>query len=217
MDKKRLYTQADLDAYAETIKRECEQMLLRQRARIDELRVSLRAAEKKIADFEGQKDRVYRAINAALKKADDIERVSIIKYNQEIAQLKSFHNKWVSYFNKILAAYPLDEDLIAASKASGRIAEVLGRIPDLDARYDEEREKLIDSIEEENAAIADATEIEETPMPPSLSQKEEAAPPSQDDFAADRSPAGFSFAEALHPKGDLKDIMRELGIIIDDD
>jgi len=128
MDKKRLYTQADLDAYAETIKRECEQMLLRQRARIDELRVSLRAAEKKIADFEGQKDRVYRAINAALKKADDIERVSIIKYNQEIAQLKSFHNKWVSYFNKILAAYPLDEDLIAASKASGRIAEVLERI-----------------------------------------------------------------------------------------
>lgn len=215
MDKKKLYTQADLEAYTEAVKRECEQMLLRQRARIDELRTGLRAAEKKIAEFEEQKDRVYKAISAAVKKADDIERVSLIKYNQEIAQLKSFHNKWVNYFNKIIAAYPLDDELMAASKASGKIAEVLERAGDVDVQYATEHDKLVRSIEEENAIIPDADDIS-LDTAPDLETATDTAQPVPDDYA-DRSPAGFSFAEALHPKDDLKDIMRELGIIIDED
>ena len=36
------------------------------------------------------------------------------------------------------------------------------------------------------------------------------------DEYTDRSPAGFSFEEALHPKDDLEDIMRDLGLIMDD-
>ena len=201
-DKKKIYTQADIDAYSEAIKRECEQMLLRQRDRIDELRTSLRAAEKKIAEFEGQKNTVYKAITAALKKADDIERVSLIKYNQEIAQLKSFHNKWIGYFNKIIEKYPLDDELVAASKVNGKIAEVLDRAGDIDEQYRTERDRLMASLDEEE---------DERPF------AEEASSDDGHDDYADRSPAGFSIAEALHPKDDLKDIMRELGIIIDED
>ncbi len=201
-DKKKIYTQADIDAYSEAIKRECEQMLLRQRDRIDELRTSLRAAEKKIAEFEKQKSTVYKAITAALKKADDIERVSLIKYNQEIAQLKSFHNKWIGYFNKIIEKYPLDDELVAASKVNGKIAETLERAGDIDEQYRIERDRLMASLEED----------EELPF----AEEASSVDAKQDDYA-DRSPAGFSIAEALHPKDDLKDIMRELGIIIDDD
>lgn len=213
-DKKKLYTQADIDAYSQAIKRECEQMLLRQRDRIDELRVALREAEKKIAEFESKKEIVYKAITAALKKADDIERVSLIKYNQEIAQLKSFHNKWVSYFNKIIEKYPLDEELVAASRASGKIADVLARAGDIDKQYQTERERLADSIAEDydDFSAPDAAELAAS----SVAANSEGEMPKQDDYA-DRSPAGFSIAEALHPKEDLKDIMRELGIIIDDD
>ncbi len=38
---------------------------------------------------------------------------------------------------------------------------------------------------------------------------------SENDYA-DRSPSGFSFEEALHPQQDLKDIMRDLGLLMDD-
>ncbi len=209
--KKKVYTKADFDAYAEAVKRELEQVLLRQRERIDELRTQLDAAEKKVADNESKKELVYKAITAALKKADDIERITLIKYNQEISQLKSFHNKWVGYFNRIMAQYPLDDELAAASKVNGRIAEVLGKTGDLDEQYRAERERLMQSVADD--ADFDVSEA-------SAAAAESAAQFAQsatDDEYKDRSPSGFSIAEALHPKDDLMDIMRELGVIMDDE
>lgn len=198
MDGKKKYTKTDFDSYAEEVRRECESTLLRQRERIDELKKSLAAAERKIAKYESQKELVYKAITAALKKADDIERVSLIKYNQEIAQLKSFHEKWLSYYNDIIAAYPLDEELIEASKVNRKISDVLSRAGDVDGQLEQEKEKL-------QASLDDDDDVEQ-----------EVSAAAEDDYA-DRSPAGFSFAEALHPKEDLKDIMRELGVIMEDD
>ncbi|MDE6200671.1 MAG: hypothetical protein K2M47_02155 [Clostridiales bacterium] len=200
MDGKKKYTQSDLDSYAEAVRRECEGTMLRQRERIDELKKSLSAAERKIAKYESQKELVYKAITAALKKADDIERVSLIKYNQEIAQLKSFHEKWLSYYNNIIAAYPLDDELVEASRVNRKISEVLTHAGDIESQYEQERERLKTSLDDED----DGDEGQE-------------ASAAVDDEYTDRSPAGFSFSEALHPKEDLKDIMRELGVIMDDD
>ena len=198
MDGKKKYTKADLDSYTEAVRREYEVTLLKQRERIDELKKSLAAAERKIAKYESQKELVYKAITSALKKADDIERVSLIKYNQEIAQLRSFHEKWLSYYNDIIAAYPLDEELIEASKVNRKISDVLSRVGDIDGQIEQEREKLEESLNAEEDAA------------------QEVSAATEDDYS-DRSPAGFSFAEALHPKEDLKDIMRELGVLIDDE
>lgn len=193
--KKKIYTKTDFDNYTAAVRRECEDTLLKQRERIEELRSALEKAEKKAEKLESQKELVYKAITAALKKADDIERVSLIRYNQEIAQLKSFHDKWIGYFNKIIERYPLDPDIVAVGKVNGKIAEVLGKTGDLEAQYKEERDRLVQSLDEEESAAAAAEPV--------------------DDYA-DRSPAGFSFSEALHPKDDLKDIMKELGILMDD-
>ena len=202
-DKKKVYSKAEFNNYAEAVRRECEQTLIRQRERIDELRKSLADAEKRIAEYESQKELVYKAITAALKKADDIERVSLIKYNQEIAQLKSFHDKWIGYYNKIIEAYPLDDNLVAASKTSGKIAEVLDRAGDIETQYETERQRLMSSLQDES---------EDEPV----TEIAAATPQQSNDEYTDRSPAGFSFAEALHPKEDLKDIMRELGVLMDD-
>ncbi len=209
--KKKVYTKADFDAYAEAVKRELEQVLLRQRERIDELRTQLDAAEKKVADNESKKELVYKAITAALKKADDIERVTLIKYNQEIAQLKSFHNRWVGYFNRIMAQYPLDDELAAASKVNGRIAEVLGKTGDLDEQYRAERERLMQSVADD-----DSFDVSEANAAAAESAAQFAQSATDDEYK-DRSPSGFSIAEALHPKDDLMDIMRELGVIMDDE
>ncbi|MDE7165337.1 MAG: hypothetical protein K2O04_07955 [Clostridiales bacterium] len=198
MDGKKKYTQTELDSYTDAVRRECESTLMRQRERIDELKKSLAAAERKIAKYESQKELVYKAITSAIKKADDIERVSLIKYNQEIAQLKSFHEKWLSYYNDIIAAYPLDDELIEASKVNRKISDVLTRAGDIDGQLEQEREKLQQSLDGDD------------------DEPEQEVSAADDDYA-DRSPAGFSFTEALHPKEDLKDIMRELGVIMDDE
>lgn len=208
MEEKRKYTNAEVKGYIESVKREYELTFARQRERIDELRSALEAAEKKNAEYESQKGLVYKAITSALKKADDIERVSLIKYNQEIAQLKSFHDKWVGYFNKIIAKYPLEYELVAASKVSGKIADVLSKASDVEQQYVQERERLRESIDSEEPEFAES-------VTSSFDDSEVAANVADDEYT-DRSPAGFSFAEALHPKQDLKDIMKELGVLIDD-
>ena len=208
MEEKRKYTNAEVKGYIESVKREYELTFARQRERIDELRSALEAAEKKNAEYESQKGLVYKAITSALKKADDIERVSLIKYNQEIAQLKSFHDKWVGYFNKIIAKCPLEDELVAASKVSGKIADVLSKASDVEQQYEQERERLRESIDSEEPEFAES-------VTSSFDDSEVAANVADDEYT-DRSPAGFSFAEALHPKQDLKDIMKELGVLIDD-
>ena len=208
MEEKRKYTNAEVKGYIESVKREYELTFARQRERIDELRSALEAAEKKNAEYESQKGLVYKAITSALKKADDIERVSLIKYNQELAQLKSFHDKWVGYFNKIIAKYPLEDELVAASKVSGKIADVLSKASDVEQQYVQERERLRESIDSEEPEFAES-------VTSSFDDSEVAANVADDEYT-DRSPAGFSFAEALHPKQDLKDIMKELGVLIDD-
>ncbi len=197
MDGKKKYSKTDFDNYAAAVRNEYESTILQQRERIDELKTELDREKTRNGELESQKDLVYRAITQALKKADDIERVSLIRYNQEIAQLKSFHDKWIGYYNKIIAKYPLDDDLVATSKINGKIAEVLDKAGDIESQYRSERERLVESLQEESAAV-DSSE-------------------NQASDYADRSPAGFSFAEALHPKDDLKDIMRELGVIMDDE
>ena len=190
MEDKKKYTKADLDNFVLAVKNEYESTLIKQRERIDELKTDLDAAKKRATALEKEKSLIYRAITQALRKADDIERVALIRYNQEIAQLKSFHDRWIGYYNKIIEKYPLDDDLVATSKVNAKISEVLDRSGDLEAQYAAERERLVESVSESAATDGD-------------------------DYA-DRSPAGFSFTEALHPKDDLKDIMRELGVIMDE-
>ena len=198
MDGKKRYTQTEVDELVEHIKREISETILEQRERITELKKQLGEAERKIAKYESQKELVYKAITAALKKADDIERVSLIKYNQEIAQLKSFHEKWMTYYNHIIEQYPLDQTLIETSRVNRKVSDVLTRAGDIDSQYEEERERLKDSLDDEE-------------------ESEELATDGEVDEYTDRSPAGFSFTEALHPKEDLKDIMRELGVIMDEE
>lgn len=224
MDGKKKYTKADFDNYTAAVKKECELTLLKQRERIDELRAELSKAERKISEYESQKDLVYKAITVALKKADDIERVSLIKYNQEIAQLKSFHDKWTGYFNKIIEKYPLSDELVAASRANGKIADVLGKTGDIDAQFLSERERLMDSLDDEEsilassggAAIADATADADAEQAAAGTEAKAKYGKAANGDYADRSPAGFSLYEAMHPKQDLKDIMQELGVLIDD-
>ena len=80
---------------------------------------------------------------------------------------------------------------------------MLDKAGDIEAQYETERQRLMSSLQSENEDEF-------------VREAAAATPQNTDDEYTDRSPAGFSFAEALHPKEDLKDIMRELGVLMDD-
>ena len=113
---KKGYAPKEVDAYIAAVKREYESTILKQRDRIKEMLREKEAADKELAAHREKSSQIGKAIVSAVAKAAEIERLSRIKYSQEIARLKAFHEKWTKYYDKILDEYPLDARLAAAEK-----------------------------------------------------------------------------------------------------
>ena len=276
---KKGYSTAEVDDYLKKITDEYDSVSIAQTERIHDLKSALVETEARIKAYKEKTGLITKAIYNAVAKAEEIERLSKLKYEQEIAQLKAFHEKWMSYYNKILEKYPIDEDLIYAGKFNRQMRKILAsagesakdgvsaNISDiLEKTYENEKkrleEKRIGYITVKTRGKADETEegddaILKTMIPgadlssPIISgefdpverikqylasektkQKEEKKKKKSSDTAAakgggksvgsaenygDCSPSGFSFEEALNPKDDLEQIMRDLGLLLSDD
>lgn len=179
---KKNYTSKEVGEFVALIKSNYEGTIADLREQLVEANEALEEANAEIDRLKSQKALISRAITEALTKADDIERVSMIKYNREISQLKAFHDKWQDYYNKIIAQYPLDDELVKTSELNEKISNILAATDEIEARVEQETKRLQESV------------------------------------ATDDEPheSGFSFSEALNPKDDLKKIMADLGIVIDD-
>lgn len=185
MDKK-VYTSADVQRFLDEVKKGYEDTLFAQRERIDSLKAQCDELEKENRRLTAGQNAIARSITKAVEKADEIQRITLIKYNQEIAALKSFHDKWQSYYTKIIEKYPLDDDLVAASRVNSKISAVLDDSGALEEQFERESQRLRGA--EETASAIDS-----------------------------KSSSGFSFEEALHPKEKLEDILKELGVVYDED
>ncbi|MDE7395964.1 MAG: hypothetical protein K2M95_07600, partial [Clostridiales bacterium] len=64
----------------------------------------------------------------AVKKAEEIEKLSKIKYTREIARLKAFHEKWTAYYEKLFQAYPLDDRLAALGAFNRKMDKILSGV-----------------------------------------------------------------------------------------
>ena len=171
-----------------------------------------------------------------------------------------------------MESYPLDEELMAASKFNNRMRNILAGgagegnayekmpVKQLEENYEKETERLQEkrigyiNVKTKDGAEGDEGQILREMLPdgdmdsPILSgnfdpierinryfssektQKKEvrkpvekereisatASAPVFSDEYSDRSESGFSFEEALNPKEDLSEIMKELGLFSDD-
>lgn len=125
---KKGYAPKEVDAYIAAVKREYESTILKQRDRIKEMLREKEAADKELAAHREKSSQIGKAIVSAVAKAEEIERLSRIKYSQEIARLKAFHEKWTKYYDKILDEYPLDARLAAAGEFNRRMDRILSRV-----------------------------------------------------------------------------------------
>lgn len=93
-----------------------EKMMSEQKERIFEL-IDENKKLKDLNDIYRKKDEeISGALMLAVQKANEYETASKIQYELEVKRIKVFHQKWISYFNKIKELLPEDKNLIAAEK-----------------------------------------------------------------------------------------------------
>ena len=211
---KKGYSPGEVDEYIAAVKREYEAAIIKQRDRIAELVEENKANENELDSYREKSGRISKAIESAVEKAEEIERLSRLKYNQEIARLKAFHEKWTKYYEKILDEYPLDSRLTAVGEFNRKMDKILSGV---------------NEIASENAAVSIATvpsksaPVDKPKSIDPLGRIEKhfgeepvtVAPAAVREFA-DRSSSGFSFEEALNPTEDLESILKDLGLSADD-
>ncbi len=260
---KKGYAKAEVDAYILNLVKNYEGTAASQKQLIEDLKYKLDESEKKNKAYKDKESLVSKAITSAVAKADEIDRLAQLKYTREMQQLKAFHDKWLSYYDKILKKYPLNDELIGVGRFNEEMTRILEKArgaqmqtaveqtkppqteqesaqaketrigytvvtTDGEAEIEEDdilsrdfdpegriREYLTKPRKKEHTQETSETKAEETDTDFKSDMTAENAVTEQADYA-DRSPSGFSFEEALHPQQDLKDIMRDLGLLMDD-
>lgn len=252
---KKGYCKSDVDAYIMNLVKNYETAAAAQKQLIEDLKHKYDESEKKNRAYRDKESLVSKAITSAVAKADEIDRLAQLKYTREMQQLKAFHDKWLSYYDKILKKYPINDELIGVGRFNEEMNRILEKARGGGAeqpRSDESKaaeQPSQDSSPQKETRIGytvvttdGETEIEEDDIlsrdfdpegkireyltkpkkreqPQDNSEEETASDENvvtaENDYA-DRSPSGFSFEEALHPQQDLKDIMRDLGLLMDD-
>lgn len=257
---KKGYNRAQVDEYILNLVKGYEQTAARQSELIEQLKLRLAESEKKNKAYRGRESLISDAITSAVAKADEIDRLARLKYTREMEQLKVFHDKWLSYYERILKKYPLDADLKNAARFNDEMNRILekakrGSATDVSApeepepaKEDNDRGKtgketrigytVIDAEESGEEISGEgflpgdfdpvdrirsflSKERDKRKEPPAVKAEKEQSSDAREETAggedyADRSESGFSFEEALHPKEDLADIMRDLGLLLDE-
>lgn len=236
---KKGYSRAEVEAYIRQITASYEQALQEQKNRIFDLKKTLTDAESQLNKYREQRNAVSKALESAVSKAEEIDRLSQKKYREEMEQLRAFHDKWLSYYRTLLKKYPLDDELLAVAGFNRSMEKILTSAGLPGEQYRREQERLekqtqigyvkVEKTEDDEADRSDAEIMKE--MIPDMPDDAEGFDPAErvkaylshapkkeaqaepDDDYADRSASGFSFEEALHPTQDLESIMKDLGLI----
>ena len=181
------YDPAEVDEYLKRIREVYDETLIAQRDRIFALKDELAKAETSVRDYESRKGQISKAIESALAKADEIDRLTRRKIAKELSALRKFHKQWVEHFAKILRKYPLDDDIARTDEVDKAIAGIL-----------------------DEADSTPATDFKAPGFDPvGMLEDHLAAETAEDDEP-------FDYDAAIHPDENLEQILKDLGVLFDD-
>ena len=181
------YYTGEVEQYFKRVRETYEETLTAQRDRIFALKDELSKAQAALDEYESRKEQISKAIESALSKADDIEKLTRRKVAKELAALRKFHKRWVNYFARIIRKYPLDDELAAARESGDEISRLLGEADAVPADLKEGSFDPVGMIEDHLAA--ESVDDEET----------------------------FDYNAAIHPEENLEQILHDLGIMFGED
>lgn len=125
---KKGYSPKEVEEYIASLKREYDSTIVKQRDRIKAMLEEQETAQKELNAYREKSSQISKAIVSAVSKAEEIERLSHLKYSQEITRLKAFHEKWTKYYDKIMDEYPLDSRLAAVGEFNRRMDKILSKV-----------------------------------------------------------------------------------------
>lgn len=184
------YNREEVDEFVFALKNEYENRLSEQKNRIFSLKAKLVETEKELESYKAKVSAVATALISAAEKAEEMEKLALARYRDEVERLKAFHERWQTYYNRLIEKYPDDEQLKAESAFNAAMDEILSggdaAIEQIEEQFESEQERL---------------------------RKRGVKTLAEDAV----SPSGFSFEEAWNPKQDLGDIMKDLGLLSEED
>ena len=210
------YDKKEVEAYIEKMDAEKQASEKSLRATVAQLKGELDEKQQKLDDFEKKARRISDALISAVSKADEIEKLAVYKYNQEMEQLKSFHARWVAYYARLMKKYPLSEELDAVKEFNDKVGRILGEGAESDDSARRFREEFNRLIKQNGVLDDDGTEDIPSVAPATFIKVEEERPAPAPDLKNTVSESGFSFEEALNPKESLEEIMADLGFLMDE-
>ncbi|MBR2967728.1 MAG: hypothetical protein IKC35_02985 [Clostridia bacterium] len=211
--KRKGYSIEQVDAHIKSLEKASNQ----KDERISSLTAEVESLKQELGKLEGKRELIVKAIYSALSKAEQIESLTKAKYDAEMARLKAFHDKWTAYYDKLLANYPMDDDLMAVSAFNREMTETLNG-PKEQKSSEEQRlgvknGEQFDPIKGIKEYLDDDYIAATRPTKGSKTYSTGVAV--LNPALIEPSDSGFSFEEALNPTDDLKDIMKDLGILED--
>ncbi len=213
--KRKGYNKEQVDAY---VKKQ-DDAIADKDSRIAELSSEVASLKQELGKLEGKRELIVKAIYSAIAKAEQIEQLSKAKYDAEMARLKAFHEKWTLYYDKLLAKYPLDDEMIGVSKFNAEMTEALtpqGQLASEKKRLDKAGSVKVKSTEKFDPIKSieqylDGEDAASVSVKNTKAYKTGIA--SVNPALSGTSDSGFSFDEALHPTEDLSEIMKDLGLL----
>ena len=196
---KRKYARAEVEEMLAAVKREYEEKLSDEKARIAEL-VRENSACRVELDSYIKKD---RQISAALKHAEEysaeLERKADMRYELAVETVSSFLLKWNAYFDHLKEKYPMYPVVADAVKLKDKIVKIVGK---------KDAETVIYTADKSLSGVKNAKNAAFNP-------KEKIA-----DYIAATSDDnnGFNMDEVLNPGAlRLEDLCKELGLLTEND
>ena len=182
------YDPEEVEQYFKRVRETYDETLLSQRDRIFELKNAHPKANPAPGENEKKKQQKERAKEPALPKAEEKKTPPRRKVAKELAALRKFHRRWVTYYARLLEKYPMDDELAHAGDINEEIDRLIGESDEVPA--DELRYGSFDPVGmiEEHLASESASDGE-----------------------------SFDYDAAAHPDEDLGQILHDLGLMFGKD
>lgn len=156
-------------------------------AHIEALEKENKILKQQLEILKSNQQKVKSGMQNFMKKAEEVQNQTQKTFNKNLLRLKVYELKLISYYNKLVQKYPIDEDISNLSEFIEELKTVINK--DFFSREDFELFGASRELGRQRIV---------TP--------EELVP----------NESGFDLLEALHPDKDLEELCKELGLMAEE-
>lgn len=125
MLEKRKYKRAEVEEIIARIKTEYDEIIVELKEKANKLSAENRVLSVKVKEYERENELISSSIKSAQKKAAEIAESAEKRYLLEVAELKTFVERFKAYFSYLTEKYPHYEKVADAKTDFERIAKIL--------------------------------------------------------------------------------------------